>query len=251
MSVTILETENLSFRYNTVEVLRKISFDVHKGNYIGMVGPNGSGKTTLMKIVLGLLQPTQGRVSLFGLDQKRFGDWFRIGYLPQTITLSNPHFPATVREIVASGLFAGKRFPKRMNRSDETLIDEALSLMDVLYLKTALVGELSGGQQQRVFAARAIVSKPELLILDEPTAALDPEIRDHFFSTLDNLNRDQDVTIVLITHDIATIGKYASKLLYLDKKLVFFGSFEDFCSSENMTKYFGEFAQHLICHRHD
>ena len=93
--------------------------------------------------------------------------------------------------------------------------------------------------------------RPRIRESFRPTAALDPEIRDHFFSTLDNLNRDQDVTIVLITHDIATIGKYASKLLYLDKKLVFFGSFEDFCSSENMTKYFGEFAQHLICHRHD
>ena len=251
MSMTILTTENILFRYNAVEVLNTISFDVEKGNYIGLVGPNGSGKTTLMKIVLGLLRQSEGRVVLFGLDQDSFGDWYRIGYLPQTITLSNPHFPATVREIVASGLFSGKRFPKRMNRSDEALIDEALALMDVQNLKKSLVGELSGGQQQRVFAARAMVNKPELLILDEPTAALDPEIREHFFSTLDHLNRDHDVTIMLITHDIATIGKYASKLLYLDKRVIFFGSFEDFCSSENMTKYFGEFAQHLICHRHD
>jgi len=249
--MTILATENLSFRYNAIEVLNAISFNVYTGNYIGLVGPNGSGKTTLIKIVLGLLRPSQGRVTLFGLDQESFGDWSRIGYLPQTITLLNSHFPATAREIVASGLFSGKKFPKRMNSSDETRIDEALSLMDVLHLKKSLVGELSGGQQQRVFAARAMVNKPELLILDEPTAALDPEIREHFFSTLEHLNRDHHVTIILITHDIATIGKYATKLLYLDKKVIFFGSFEDFCSSENMTEYFGEFAQHLICHRHD
>ncbi len=249
--MNILVTEDLGFRYNSVEVLSRISFHVQRGDYIGLVGPNGSGKTTLIKIILGLLKSTQGRVLLFGLEQNKFGDWKRIGYLPQTLTQLNPYFPATVNEIVASGLFSGKRFPKRLDRSDETRIDEALTLMDALHLKNCPVGELSGGQKQRIFAARAIVNRPELLLLDEPSAALDPEIREHFFTTLQHLNGDRKVTIILVTHDIATIGKYASKLLYLDKGVVFYGNFDDFCSSENMTRYFGEFAQHLICHRHD
>ena len=249
--MNILATEDLGFRYNSVEVLSRISFQVQRGDYIGLVGPNGSGKTTLIKIILGLLRSTQGRIILFGLEQNKFADWKRIGYLPQTLTQLNPYFPATVKEIVASGLFSGKRFPKRLHRSDETSIDEALALMDALHLKNCPVGELSGGQKQRIFAARAIVHKPELLLLDEPSAALDPEIREHFFTTLRHLNGDREVTIILVTHDIATIGRYASKLLYLDKEVVFYGNFEDFCSSDNMTKYFGEFAQHLICHRHD
>jgi zinc transport system ATP-binding protein len=101
-----------------------------------------------------------------------------------------------------------------------------------------------------VLLARALVSKPEFLILDAPTTALDPETRDTFFSTLKALNQDSGVTIIIVTHDIADIGKYASKLLYLDKRVVFYGSFEDFCSSPDMASYFGEFAQHLICHRH-
>jgi zinc transport system ATP-binding protein len=249
--MNVLVTENLGFRYNSVEVLSSISFHVQRGDYVGLVGPNGSGKTTLIKIILGLLKSTQGRVLLFGLEQNKFGDWKRIGYLPQTLTQLNPYFPATVNEIVASGLFSGKRFPKRLDRSDEASIDEALTLMEARDLKNCPVGELSGGQKQRIFAARAIVNRPELILLDEPSAALDPEIREHFFTTLQHLNGERKVTIILVTHDIATIGKYASKLLYLDKGLVFYGNFEDFCSSENMTRYFGEFAQHLICHRHD
>jgi zinc transport system ATP-binding protein len=114
-----------------------------------------------------------------------------------------------------------------------------------------LIGDLSGGQQQRVLAARALVNEPELLILDEPTTAFDPETRENFFRTLQELNHNKKVTVILVTHDIGSIGKFASKLLYLDKRIIFYGSFEDFCSSADMGSYFGEFAQHLICHRHD
>jgi zinc transport system ATP-binding protein len=114
-----------------------------------------------------------------------------------------------------------------------------------------LIGELSGGQLQRVLVARAIVNEPDLLILDEPTTALDPETREIFFNTLQKLNKSKNTTIILVTHDMGSIGKYASKLLYLDKSIIFYGSFENFCSSRDMGSYFGEFAQHLICHRHE
>jgi zinc transport system ATP-binding protein len=249
--MTIVGVENLSFRYNSIEVLSDISFDVDAGDFIGLVGPNGSGKTTAIKVILGLIKQTKGTVSLFGTKANEFRDWQRIGYLPQKLTHFNPHFPATVREIVSSGLFSAKKFPKRIQRSDEAFIDEAMTLTDVADIGHKLIGELSGGQQQRVLVARAIVNRPELLILDEPTTALDPEAREKFFQTLMVLNHSRHVTIVLITHDIASIGKYASKLLYLDKQVIFYGSFQDFCISEKMTNYFGEFTQHLICHRHD
>jgi zinc transport system ATP-binding protein len=247
----ILSVERLSFRYNSVEVLSNISFSVDAGDYIGLVGPNGSGKTTLIKIILGLIQSGNGSVSLFGMNPSVFGEHYRIGYLPQKLTNFNQNFPATVKEIVSLGLFSRKGFPKRVEKNDEVLINEAMALTDVFDIKDALIGELSGGQQQRVFVARAIVNKPELLVLDEPTTALDPEARENFFQILYELNFRKNVTVILITHDIASIGKYASRLLYLDRKIIFYGSFEDFCLSENMTHYFGESAQHLICHRHE
>jgi len=247
----ILSVKDLCFSYGTLEVLCEVNFAVQKGDYIGLVGPNGSGKTTVIRIVLGLMQPDKGAVSLFGTSPSAFGDRHKIGYLPQKMTNFNPFFPATVKEIVSLGLFSKRRFPKRIAKDDEALINEAMALTDVLDIKDAMIGELSGGQQQRVLVARAIVNKPELLILDEPTTALDPEAREKFFQVLHDLNLRKNVTVILVTHDIASIGKYASKLLYLDKKIVFYGSFEDFCVSENMTHYFGEFAQHLICHRHD
>jgi zinc transport system ATP-binding protein len=130
-------------------------------------------------------------------------------------------------------------------------INNALELVDIIDIKTELIGELSGGQQQRVLIAKALVSEPELLILDEPTTALDPEAREKFFGTLKDLNENRKVTIIIITHDIGTIGKYASRLLYLDKRLIFYGGFDDFCTSSEMANYFGEYSQHVICHRHD
>jgi zinc transport system ATP-binding protein len=234
-----------------MDVLSNISFDVNAGDFIGLVGPNGSGKTTAIKVILGLLKQTNGAVSLFGTNVNNFRDWRKVGYLPQKLTHFNPYFPATVKEIVSSGLFSSKKFPKRIQRSDEALIDEALNMTDVADIRDEMIGELSGGQQQRVLLARAVINRPELLILDEPTTALDPEAREKFFQTIMGLNQTRNMTIILITHDIASIGKYAFKLLYLDKQIIFYGSFEDFCVSEKMTNYFGEFTQHLICHRHD
>lgn len=251
MPVDVLATEGLTFQYNSTEILADISFRLQAGDYLGLVGPNGSGKTTLIKLILGLLQPNKGEIVLFGSNLTDFKDWRKVGYLPQKINSFNPHFPATVREIVSLGLLSTKRFPRRIKGNDDMAINNALELVDIIDIKTELIGELSGGQQQRVLIAKALVSEPELLILDEPTTALDPEAREKFFGTLKDLNENRKVTIIIITHDIGTIGKYASRLLYLDKRLIFYGGFDDFCTSSEMANYFGEYSQHVICHRHD
>jgi zinc transport system ATP-binding protein len=251
MSITILSSEGLHFQYNGIATLTDISFQIQAGDYVGIVGPNGSGKTTLIKLALGFFKPARGKMLLFGQPPTDFTDWQKIGYLPQKANYFNPHFPANVREIVALGLLSTKGFPRRTGKHDDDTIDEALSLMDIKNIKKKLIGELSGGQQQRVLIAKAMVSGPELLILDEPTTALDPEGREKFFNTLKNLNEKKKLTIIMITHDMGTIGKYASRLMYIDKKVIFFGGFDNFCASQEMSTYFGEYSQHVICHRHD
>lgn len=243
--------DNVSFRYDAVEVLSSVSFEIQTGDYVGLVGPNGSGKTTLIKAMLGLVMPTKGRIRLFNAGIKEFSGWNRIGYLPQKIETSNPIFPATVREIVGTGLLSTVRFPKLLGQAEHRRLDEVLDFLDLRSLEKRLIGELSGGQQQRVQLARALVNRPDLLILDEPTTALDPEMRDRFYDLLRRMNEESRTTIIIVTHDMGNIGRYAEKMLYIDKSVVFFGSFADFCLSHDITKYFGEFAQHLICHRHN
>lgn len=250
-AVGVLSVEGLSFRYNSTEILRDISFQLGAGDYVGVVGPNGSGKSTLIRLILGLLSPSKGMITLFGCGLSEFKSWSRVGYLPQKINSFNPHFPATVKEIVSLGLLSKKTYPRRITRQDEKAINKALELADILDIRGELIGELSGGQQQRTLIARALVSEPDLLILDEPTTALDPEAREKFFGTLKDLNENKGITIIIITHDMGTIGKYATRLLYLDKKLIFYGGFDDFCVSREMATYFGEYSQHVICHRHD
>lgn len=247
----ILSVKNLSFKYGATEVLSDINFDVEAGDYVALAGPNGAGKTTLIKIILGFLENYSGEIKLFGTNINHFKDWSRVGFLPQKSNTFNPLFPATVEEIVRLGLLSTKNFPKVFSQADEKKITEALKVLNIENLKHELLSKLSGGQQQRVFLARAIVSSPDLLVLDEPSTALDPKVKEDFFDLLKMLNAQKGTSIILITHDIAQMGQYAGKFLYLDKRLEFYGSFDDFCHSEKMSRFFGSHSQHLICHRHD
>jgi zinc transport system ATP-binding protein len=230
--------------------LEDITISVEAGDYVGIVGPNGSGKSTLVRALMGLCAISDGSASLFGVPCSRFNAWGRIGYLPQSLHQLNPLFPATVAETVGLGLLSLKRFPRRMTHADRGKVDAVLEQLDIYAIRSQLIGELSGGQQQRVLLARALVNNPDLLILDEPTAALDPEMRERFYALIDEINRSRRVTVLLVTHDTGAIGKFASKMLYLDKRMLFYGNFEEFCSSEEMSALFGEHSQHLMCHRH-
>jgi zinc transport system ATP-binding protein len=247
MPVTIVDAKNLFVNFGSIPVLSDVSFSMQQGDYVGLVGPNGSGKSTLIKCILGLLRPAKGHVSLFGVDSTEMHQRENIGYLPQRIDFFNPRFPSTVAEIISQGMIAHKRAGKNYGRSR---IDNMLELLEIAGIRNRLIGDLSGGQQQRVFIARALVNEPDLLILDEPGSALDPETRDNFFSLLRELNEKKGVTIIMVTHDIGGIGEHASKLLYLDKRVVFFGGFDEFCRSENMAQFFGSASQHIICHKH-
>ncbi len=250
MPLDVVTVDGLSYSYNAAEVLQDVSFRVRVGDYIGIVGPNGSGKSTLIKAVLGLVVPSQGVVTLFGAPPDQFRERQKVGYLPQRLKFFNPSFPATVEEIVRLGLLGGKRFPKRREAADDGAVEKTLGYMGIADIRRKLIGELSGGQQQRTLLARALVSNPELLILDEPTTALDPETRENFYKLLHHVNRDHGTTIVLVTHDTWSIGRYASRFLYVDKRIIFDGTFDEFCQSEQMTAFFGADVQHVICHQH-
>lgn len=246
----ILEIDELSFSYDSLPVIDNLSLAIKRGSFIALAGPNGAGKTTLAKLILALEKPDHGLIKVFGQSEKNSIPWNKIGYLAQRAGLSNPLFPARVREVVSLGLLSSKNYPKKINKLDEEKIDNTLSLLGILDLKNKSVNRLSGGQQQRVFLARALANNPELLIMDEPSTALDPETRASFFDLIKKLNQEKGITIIMITHDTAQAGQYADQLLYLDKKIIFFGQFTDFCHSPEMEKYFGHFAQHLICHQH-
>jgi zinc transport system ATP-binding protein len=237
----IVRVNDLTFRYNGVDVISNITFTVEKGDYLAIVGPNGSGKSTLIKNILGILKPEQGRVELFGRPIGSFRGWDKIGYLPQRLSGLNVHFPGTVGEIVQMGL------PKK----DAATLIRTLDMMAIGHLASRLIGELSYGEQQRAMLARGVIRDPQLLIFDEPTTALDPETRGIFYSLTQTLSRTDGTTVILVTHDSGVVGQYAQNLLYLDKKVVFSGTFKDFCASQDMTGFFGPESQHIICHQHD
>ncbi|MFA5886560.1 MAG: metal ABC transporter ATP-binding protein [Patescibacteria group bacterium] len=246
----VLKIQNLNFSYGPSAVLSDVSFTVSQGDYLALAGPNGAGKTTLIKVILGLEKKTSGSGQLLGEDIDKFKSWEKIGYLPQKIHTFNPLFPVSAQEVVSLGLLSKKKYPKILNLADRQKIKNTLDRLGTANLARRPINELSGGEQQKVFLARALVSQPQILILDEPSAALDPETRTNFFQLLAKLNQEQKLTIIIITHDTAYIGQYANKLLYLDKKVIFCGPLVDFCHSPDMEKYFGVFSQHLICHQH-
>ncbi|MCX7635896.1 MAG: metal ABC transporter ATP-binding protein [Syntrophales bacterium] len=248
---TVLSVTNVSFRYNGLDVLEDVTFAVDQGDYVALVGPNGSGKTTLARLILGIEKPHTGRITLYGTPVDSYREWHRIGFLPQRLGEMNARFPATVGEVVAMGLLSGKVFPRRLQRRDRERVKEVLHTLAIADLIDVPVGQLSGGQLQRVLLAKALVGSPELLILDEPTTALDPEMRDRFFEILEDANRRMNTTVLIITHDVGIIGRYASKLLYIDKRVFFYGTMQEFCESLEITRLFGSFSQHIICHRHD
>ncbi len=219
-----------------------INFEVIKGDFLAIVGPNGSGKTTLIKTLTGLIKPNSGYVHINGTSNQHKS---RLGYMPQRLDLFNPKFPATVKEIVTTGLTILKKFPKFITSEDKDRVHEVLHLLQIADIQNKMIGELSGGQQQRVHVARTLVSNPDVLILDEPAGALDPKFRDDFYATLKSFNKDQGITIIIVTHDSHSFGKYANKILYLDRKVKFFGSFEEFDKSDSLVKYFG--SSHDCC----
>ena len=244
----LIEIRNLYFSYADHLVLEDINLTIKKGDFLAILGPNGSGKSTLLRLMLGLLRPDKGEIILFGHKINHFHEWWRIGYVPQRATARiDPVFPISVEEVVSFGLLSKKKFPRFLSLKDKREIKRALQLVGMERHLKKKISKLSGGQQQRVFIARAIVSEPEVLLLDEPTTGVDAATQEKFYDLLGELNQ-KGLTIVIVTHDIGIVNRHVKQVACLNRRLIYHGTHEEFCSSPTLKKIIGE--HHLVIHRH-
>ncbi|MCC8142776.1 MAG: ABC transporter ATP-binding protein [Tannerellaceae bacterium] len=196
----IIEIEGLSAGYDNKTVLQDVNLTVYKDDFLGIIGSNGGGKTTLLKVILGLLTPQNGKVRFY--DQGKEVSTVRIGYLPQLNNIDKK-FPISVYEVISSGLASQKKWFRSYTPQQHGRIEEVIELMDLKELINRPIGELSGGQLQRVLLGRAIVSQPQLLILDEPNSYVDKRFESHFYQLLEQINKES--AIILVSHDIGTV----------------------------------------------
>lgn len=232
-SENIISVSDASFSYGENEVFKDIQLNVHRGDYLAIVGGNGSGKTTLLDTILGLRPLSSGSIALFGVALGDFKEWKRIGYVPQKVTNFDQNFPATVEEVALMGRFGRRGLFRNTTKEDRAKVEEALARVEMTEYKNRLIGELSGGQQQRVFIARALANDPEILFLDEPTVGIEAAVQEEFYALLKKLNEELSLTIVLVTHDIESIAHEAMHVAYMDKHgLMFHSSVDHFLKTE-------------------
>ncbi len=202
--------------YQGIPALEDVCLSIRKNDFLGIIGPNGGGKTTLLKIILGLIRPLRGEVTIFGKPPQKVRK--QIGYVPQTRHFPW-NFPANVLEVTLMGRLCYSRIFSNYSKTDIQIAEEKLQLVGLKELRFRPIGELSEGQKQRVFIARALASEPKLLLLDEPTASLDTCIQQDIYEILKNLKKN--IAIVLVSHDIGVISSHVDKIACLNRKLFY------------------------------
>lgn len=207
-----IQIDNLSFSYGPVSVLENANVSIQDKEFISVVGPNGGGKTTLLKIMLGLLTPQSGSVSVFGEPPETGRK--QIGYLPQYTSL-DAKFPVTALDVVLMGRLGITAKLGFYNKTDHQVARAMLERVGLGKLSSRPLSALSGGQQQRVLIARALVSEPNLLLLDEPTSSLDDYVEQELFDLLQELNKE--LTIVVVSHDVAYVSRYVEKVICVNR----------------------------------
>lgn len=241
-----IEIKDLTIYYDNVLALEDVEFQVKKGEFLTIIGPNGGGKSTLLKAMLGLIQPSQGRVNICGQPAHRAQG--TIGYIPQ-FSKFDKRFPISVMEVVLMGrLNSRSGFFHRFRQEDRDVAYRVLERLKLAHLKDRQIGQLSGGQLQRVLLARALAGDPEILMLDEPTASVDPESKTMIYELLKELN--QEKTIVLVTHDTNVVSAYAESIACLNQTLHYHGDPE--LSNDVIEKMYGcpvDVIAHGVPHR--
>ncbi len=224
-----IECRGVSLSYDGKTVLSDVNFSVSAGDYLCIVGENGSGKSTLIKALISLKKPSGGEI-LFGEGISGR----KIGYLPQQTDFQK-NFPAKVREIVISGCLGKGGFHPFYTASDKKRASEAMEKMGISEISESSFSDLSGGQKQRVILARALCAAEKMLLLDEPVTGLDPIAAKELYSLISHLNKNDGMTVIMVSHDIGQSLKYANKILHLDKSVRFFGTKEEYFSSSSLS----------------
>ncbi|MCL2223860.1 MAG: metal ABC transporter ATP-binding protein [Defluviitaleaceae bacterium] len=223
--MTLISCKNAAFAYEAKTVVQGLNFEVGSGNYLCIVGENGSGKSTLMKGILGLIKPKEGEISFGGgLEQQQ------IGYLPQQNS-AQKNFPASVYEVVLSGQLNSRGILPFYSAKDKQAALENIEKLGIMPIKNKSFRELSGGQQQRALLARALCATKKALLLDEPAAGLDPLVTAELYAVIKELSANSGITIIMISHDIRAATEYASHILHLKNKQLFFGKTDDYLQS--------------------
>ncbi len=218
MKNEVINLNHVWAKYNQAPILEDINLTINEGDLVGLIGPNGGGKTTLFKVLLGLIKPYRGTVSILG-NTVRKGRGY-LGYVPQLVELDR-EFPISVAEVVRMGRLGKRCLLQGYNRKDEIIVNRTLEQVGMLELRDRSIAELSGGQRQRVYIARALASEPRILLLDEPTASVDPQRQRSIYELLKELN--QFITIIIISHDIGAISAYVKTVGCLNHRLFFHG----------------------------
>ena len=229
----IIKCEHTDFGYENHDAVIDLNLEIYPGDYLCVVGENGSGKSTLIKGMLGLLKPTGGSLSV--ADELKCGG---IGYLPQQ-TAAQKDFPATVQEVVLSGTLSRRGNRPFYSRAERKLAAHNLERLGIEHLKQKCYRELSGGQQQRVLIARALCATEQLLILDEPITGLDPSAIQDFYHLIKKLNKEDGITIIMVSHDIGNVISQATKILHLHRRVVFCGTAEAYRQSVAGKEFLG------------
>jgi len=218
MKQEIIRIEHVSFDYGDHRVLEDINLTVYDDDFLGIIGPNGGGKSTLLKIILGLLTPTEGNISLFNKNPKEGRKY--IGYVPQ-YTLVDRNFPINVEQVILSGRIGHTDFLRRYSGTDKKIADKAMNIMGIGDLRNIQIGKLSGGQLQRALIARALATEPKLLLLDEPTSNIDVQAETDFYDFLHGLS--EKMAIILVTHDTGAISSHVKTIGCINKTLHYHG----------------------------
>lgn len=240
--MNVVEIKNLTTDYPNVRALDNVSFSIKQNDFLGIIGPNGAGKSTLFSCMLGLKLDYMGEILFFGEDIKKSRNYLRnLGFVPQK-PVFDKNFPATVKDVVRMGL--------RRNSSEKS-VDNTLQQVWIHEVGHRRIGELSAGQQQRVFIAKALVSNPKILILDEPVTGIDQQSQELFYSILSELNKKQNITIIWSSHDLDAVKKLANKVACLNKTLFFHGSADMFFENEKLVKLYSEASMQQHLHQHE
>ena len=240
--MNVVDIQNLNYVIDSSVILNDISFSVEEGDFLGIIGPNGAGKTILFYCMLGLIENYDGKIDVLGSDtRKNSSIRKKIGYVPQKRAIYN-EFPATAEEIVSMTVFEKNSYNK---------VHSVLKVVDLFDQRNKRFNQLSGGQQQRLLIAKAIVNDPVLLILDEPTNAVDLEQQNNFFTLLNKLNKEDHVTIIWSSHDLDAISNYSNKIGCINKQLFFHGTSKDFLENKHLLNTFDEFSMYFHMHTHE